>query len=185
MAGNEGSASALALAGRRIDASEAETPRFPLHRLTEVGRALRHVLQRENVAYLVCSAACGADLLALQAAAELGITYRIVLPFDRLRFKGVSVLDRPGDWGGLFDTVVDGAAALGNLVVLAGSGDDADAFTAANKRILAEVQDSPMVRKLAVAVWEGRSRGAGDATAELLDEAADLGFQTLTVQTLD
>ena len=47
---------------------------------------------------LVCSAACGADLIALQAAGRVSLRRRIVLPFEPSRFRDSSVVDRPGDW---------------------------------------------------------------------------------------
>jgi hypothetical protein len=184
MPGKQPAAAAVALAGRRIDAPDAESKRFPLDHAAEVGRELEGVLSRELAAYLVCSAACGADLLALRAAASLGVRHRIILPFDRARFKVVSVLDRPGDWGGLFDQLVDAASARGDLVVLQGGGNDAEAFAAANRQILAEVQESPFLRKVAVAVWEGCTRGTDDATAHLLSESERLGYDSITVLTV-
>jgi hypothetical protein len=185
MALRDGTLSAVALAGRRIDAPDAANIRFPLKMVPDVERELERVLRRERAGYLVCSAACGADLLALRAAKSLGVQNRIVLPFERQRFKAVSVLDRPGDWGDLFDLLVDAAAARNELVVLKGAADDdAKAFAAANERILTEVRDSAFGRKVALAVWEGGSRGDGDATADLLKEAERLDFELATVLTV-
>ena len=36
---------------------------------------------------VVCSAACGADILALEGAAQLGLGRRVVLPFSRQQFR--------------------------------------------------------------------------------------------------
>ena len=67
---------------------------------------------------VVSSAACGADLLALEQAGGLGLRRRVVIPFDRERFRAGSVVDRPGDWGGLYDSILDAVGAQGDLVVL-------------------------------------------------------------------
>ena len=89
----------VALAGRRIDKPDADAPRFPLTSVDLVRGRLHHLLSVKKVTTLVCSAACGADLLALAAARDLGIRRRVILPFTRERFRVTSVVDRPGDWG--------------------------------------------------------------------------------------
>ena len=89
----------VALAGRRIDLPEAQVPRFPLENVQEVGRRICEALYEMHAVALVCSAACGADLVALEQAKQLGLRRRIVLPFAPERFRETSVVDRPGDWG--------------------------------------------------------------------------------------
>src|SRR5438552_4042532 len=101
--GEDGAAMIIvALAGRRIDA-EGAPARFPLDQAPRVRERLDALLLELRPAALVCSAACGADLLALEAAAALNIPARIVLPFEPGRFRTSSVVDRPGDWGPRFD----------------------------------------------------------------------------------
>ena len=95
----------VALAGRRIDKPDADAPRFPLTGVDLVRGRLHHLLSEKKVTTFVCSAACGADLLALAAARDLGIRRRVILPFTRERFRVTSVVDRPGDWGPLFNAV--------------------------------------------------------------------------------
>jgi hypothetical protein len=69
---------------------------------------------------LVCSAACGADLIALEAAEQLGVRRRIVLPFapPPLPQDICYVIDRPGDWGAVFDHQIATTSASGDLVVI-------------------------------------------------------------------
>ena len=104
----------IAFAGRRIDPEPSGQPRFPFRRADAVRGAIAKRLGSAGARALVCSAACGADLLALDAAGELGIRARIVLPFRADRFRETSVLDRPNRefWGSLFDRVT--AAASGD-----------------------------------------------------------------------
>jgi len=93
----------VALAGRRIDLPEAPVPRFPLENVQEVGRRVCEALYEMHAVALVCSAACGADLVALEQAKHLGLRRRVVLPFAPERFRETSVVDRPGNWGSLYD----------------------------------------------------------------------------------
>lgn len=72
----------VALVGRRIDAVDTNESRFPLEAVPTVRRRLADLFVRERAVTIVCSAACGADLLALEEAERLGLRRRIVLPFS-------------------------------------------------------------------------------------------------------
>ena len=108
-------AAVVALAGRRIDLPEAQVSRFPLENVQEVGRRICEALYKMHAVALVCSAACGADLVALEQAKQLGLRRRIVLPFAPEKFRETSVVDRPGDWGPLYDQQVAATAAAGDF----------------------------------------------------------------------
>lgn len=184
----------IALAGRRIDALESDQSRFPLHMKETVRKRLYDLFAEQSATVLVCSGACGADLLALDAASELGMHRRMVLPFDRQQFRETSVTDRaPADaWGALFDRMADELTATHNLLVLEGVGAGQQAYEAVNRTILDEAlrlaqppQGSEEACRdvLAVVVWEGATRGAKDLTAALLDEAQRRGLQTTEILT--
>jgi tetratricopeptide (TPR) repeat protein len=162
--------SAVALAGRRVDGPDAKEARFSPDDVPVVRERLAAELGKAKPAILVSSAACGADLLALDEAAKLGIARRIVLPFARDKFRASSVVDRPGTWGALFDRLVGQAERDGALVVLdAGEGDEA--YAAANGAILDEAQRAGAGAAEAWIVWNGRPRGEGDLTLAFADEA--------------
>src|ERR1700722_7117619 len=116
--GREAAPTIVALAGRRIDAPDAQPPRFPLARVEAVGARVAEALRNHNARTLVCSAGCGADLVALEQAERLGLRRRIVLPFAADRFLVSSVTDRPGNWEAVFNRQVAAAAAVGYLVVV-------------------------------------------------------------------
>jgi hypothetical protein len=173
----------VALAGRRVDAPDADSPRFPLSSVELVRGLLQKLLAEKEVTALVCSAACGADLLALSVAGNLGIRRRVILPFTREHFRATSVVDRPGDWGPLFDATCDEVAEQEDLVILGCSEDDEAAYSVASGAILnealqlqtaSEVKDNQSI--LAVIVWEGASRGEDDETASFAREASSRGF---------
>jgi hypothetical protein len=181
----------IALAGRRIDAPDADPPRFPLQDVPVVRKRLAALLASERAEVLVCSAACGADLIALEEAERLGLHRRIVLPFPPKRFRGTSVTDRPGDWGPMFDRLIAAAEAAGDLVILqsAGGGDDA-AYAAANQAIIREAEalarastEGITLRRVVVIVWEGSAREGTDASGGLLRLAAQAGFEERSVPT--
>jgi hypothetical protein len=186
------SASAIiALAGRRIDSATAESPRFPLKNVAEVRQRIAVALRQLHAITLVCSAACGVDLVALDAAEQLGLRRRIVLPFAPGRFRKTSVVDRPGKWAAAFDRQVAAAAASDDLVVLNARKDDDRAYAAANEVIVREAQalagtaaQGVAHRLVAMLVWDGAKRQGSDATAEFAAIARNAGFDEFTVSTL-
>jgi hypothetical protein len=181
----------IALAGRRIDAPGTEPPRFPLENVPLVRRRLAALFCTEHAQALVCSAACGADLIALEEAERLGLRRRIVLPFPPERFRETSVTDRPGEWGPVFDRLVAAAAATGDLVILHHtSGSDDDAYAAANQAIIREaealaraISDGAPPRLVVVIVWEGSARAGSDASSGLRNLALQAGFEERSLLT--
>lgn len=160
----------VALAGRRVDAADAKEPRFSPKDVDVVRERVRRMLRDVQPAALVCSAACGADLLALDEAADLGIPRRIVLPFAKDRFRETSVVDRPGNWGPTFDRLVAQAEADGALVV-ADVGEGDEGYREANRAILREAARGAAGGVEAWIVWNGRPRDEGDITLHFSDEA--------------
>ncbi|MGC2635643.1 MAG: hypothetical protein WA294_00590 [Acidobacteriaceae bacterium] len=174
----------VALSGRRIDAPDAARPAFPLENVDAVrGRILR-VLGELSVTILVCSAACGADLLALEAAESLGARRRIVLPFDARLFRQTSVVDRPGEWGQAFDRSVRAAEASGDLVNLALPQAD-ESYARTNAFILEEsVRLALGAPVTAMLVWDRVARGQGDYTEWLGKAARAQHLDVVDVSTL-
>ncbi|MBV8279678.1 MAG: hypothetical protein JO170_31040, partial [Verrucomicrobia bacterium] len=173
------------LAGRRIDAPETEPPRFPLKNAPIVRERIATFLSTEHAETLVCSAACGADLIALEEAERLGLRRRIILPFPSKRFRELSVSDRPGNWGPVFDRLVAAAEATGDLVIVPTVGDDDhSAYAAANQAIIRETEalakDTPcgeVLRRVSVIVWEVAATSGTDISGALGTLAAQAGFE--------
>src|SRR5690349_16640107 len=88
----------VAVTGRRPDPAGAPEARFPVANREAVAMHLERLLARLRPGALVASAACGADLIALDVARQLRIRRRIVLPCAPDQFRDASVTDRPGDW---------------------------------------------------------------------------------------
>jgi hypothetical protein len=177
----------LALAGRRIDPADAAVTRFPLESAPAVRERIAAVLTATQTTTLVCSAACGSDLLALEAARALALDYYIVLPFSKDRFRVTSVIDRPGEWGQLFDLAIERARATGNLLTLDLPEADEASFLAVNRAILVRARAigrSHAEPVEAALVWDGQPRDQMDITAAFGSEAKILGIPLREISTL-
>jgi len=174
----------LALAGRRIDAPGAAEPRFPAAQVPAVRERLRELLASTGATALVCSAACGADLLALEVAGEAQLRRRVILPFDMARFRTTSVVDRGREWGDVFDRVMRALPAIDRVVLNLRESDDA--YTRTNVEILDHAQQlagaaGPVH---AVIVWNGVPRGADDITLQFAETARARGLPVTEILTI-
>lgn len=176
----------VALAGRRIDVPNTNVSRFPLLNVALVQKRIQKLFVESNITELVCAAACGSDLIALQVAGELEIRRRVVLPFEPERFRTLSVTDRPGEWGPIFDRVIQEVQARGDLVALNSTEDEEVAFFTTNIAILEEalaLVNHPD-KVIAIIVWEGKARGKDDMTAAFAREARKRKIMITEVLTL-
>ncbi len=182
-----------ALAGRRIDARNSASPRFPLENAAAVADRIRSCFQSRKISTLVCSAARGADLLALEAAGELGVRRCVVLPADIASFRASSVVDglageRQGGypWGAIFDRILETVDQNGDLIVSANEAAGHESYLAANLAILDHAARLALPAKevLATVVWNLASRGPGDVTAAFRDEAMLRGLRIEDISTL-
>jgi hypothetical protein len=177
----------IALVGRRIDGPNAASPVFPDSSIPLVHDRIRDLLKEQNATAMVSSAACGADLIALKTAGELNLRRLVILPFAPERFRETSVVDRPGDWGSLFDQVIAEVKAKNDLVDLGLASEEDESYIVANRAIieeslaLAESTGEPIA---AVLVWNGVSRGPGDVTNAFGDAARARGWKVLEISTL-
>jgi hypothetical protein len=177
----------IALAGRRIDATDEQSPRFPLRNVDLVRLRIRVLFEGLCVQSLVCSAGCGADLLALDVAAQLGIRRRVVLPFPVVEFRNASVVDRAGDWAKHYDRALKSVERTEEIVILNRAVDDQKAYADTNRTILdhalfiaGELQSEVM----AVAVWDCNPRSGNDMTLNFLTAARGMGLRISEVLTL-
>jgi hypothetical protein len=179
-------ASVVALAGRRVDAADTDTIRFPETNIEHVKALIRDAF-RSPLRTLVCSAAAGADLLALSIAGEMGIRRRVIIPFDSGTFRQFSVADRPGNWVEDFDRSVAEIVHAGDLVVLGLDSADPAAYSKTNIEILneaARLAEKENSSVCAVVVWDGEPRGPEDFTAHFRNEALARDLTIREISTL-
>jgi hypothetical protein len=91
-------ADVLAFAGHMIDAPDRSTPRFPALLEPAVTAVIRERLSRSHLPVVYTSAACGADLIFVEAALDIGAEVNVVLPFDREDFVRTSVAPGGDAW---------------------------------------------------------------------------------------
>jgi hypothetical protein len=176
----------LAVSGRRIDPATADEPRFPAENEALVAHRIRDMMLSTTTQVVVCSGACGVDILALEAAGELGLSRRLVLPFPRQKFRATSVADRGEDWGRRFDAILQELPGE-HVVELTVPQSNDEAFAAANSKILDQAEGLASAggrRALAMVVWNGLSRGPTDWTDQFRKLAVDRKLEVIPVSTL-
>ena len=96
----------IAFAGHMIDAPSRAVPRFPPGLVPEVETAVRERFAAFHHPIVYASAACGADLIFIQAALDRGAEVNVVLPFDRQDFVRTSVAVGGDGWVERFDAAL-------------------------------------------------------------------------------
>jgi hypothetical protein len=113
-----------AFAGHMIDAPHRSTPRFPAPLEPAVAAAIRDRLARMHRPILYTSPACGADLLAIEAALDLGAEVNVLLPFNRDDFVRTSVAVGGPGWTERFDAALARATRVISATQESHLGDD-------------------------------------------------------------
>lgn len=103
------SPSVVAFAGHMVDAPGRLPSRFPPELVPAVAAALRDRVASLRNPIVYTSAACGADLLLIDAAIEAGAEVTVVLPFARADFVRVSVAPGGDEWARRFNRAVASA----------------------------------------------------------------------------
>lgn len=169
-------------AGRRTDAADAQVPRFPLSMTETVRQRIQQVFISEKPSALVSAAACGTDLLALDLAGEMHIPRVVLLPAPPEKFRAESVVDRPGNWGPMFDKLMRQVK-----VEVISNGAGQDSYLQANLKLLDRAQGLAAQQKtavLALVAWNGQSRGPDDVTEHFLVQARSRKFRVVEVRTV-
>lgn len=154
--------SVVAVVGRPIDEHDASAQRFPLTAVGEVRARLDRYMARVRPSAVVCSAASGADLLALDVAEARRVRSRVVLPYGRARYRQIVVTNRPGTWGPLFDRILGTLPSEDVIVLAVGNGDAAENAGAAAEAVNATILDHATM--LAAAVTPAARGASGTAT---------------------
>lgn len=157
--------------GHMIDRPGRTRPRFPENLESSVGKAIEDRLRGLNAGFGFSGAACGSDILFIEAMLKRGHTH-IMLPFGADQFRKTSV-DFPaqGNWSARFDAVLAGATKVENA-----SGAPAEwggiVFEYANLLLLglATLKSRSLDTELiGLAVWDGRPGDGSGGTASTID----------------
>jgi class 3 adenylate cyclase/tetratricopeptide (TPR) repeat protein len=103
----------VVFSGHMIDAPDRRVPRFPPEMEDAVKQLLEKQLEAMNAGIGFASAACGSDILFLEAMLARGAAIHIVLPWPADEFVKTSVdLDGKGTWNKRFESVLGRAASI-------------------------------------------------------------------------
>jgi hypothetical protein len=102
----------VAFAGHMVDGAGRAVPRFPATLIPGVAAALAQQVARLYKPVVYTSAACGADLLFIEAARARQAEINIVLPFDQQDFIRTSVAVAGDAWIGRFDAALRNATRV-------------------------------------------------------------------------
>ena len=103
----------VVFAGHLIDRPGRRTPRFPPQLEPAVRNAIRSRLKKLGAGFGYSSAACGSDILFLEALIENGLEAHVVLPYDKKSFAKDSVTFLPrSKWGVRFEQVLARASEI-------------------------------------------------------------------------
>ncbi len=105
--------SVVVFSGHIIDHPNRPTPRFPADQEKAIKDELKKRIQAMNGAFGFASAACGSDILFLEAMQELGHEIHIILPFAGESFKKISVDIIPNsNWAERYEILIGNAASI-------------------------------------------------------------------------
>jgi len=175
--------------GHMIDHPERSSPRFPATAESGVAAAIGEMLDRRCPSALYSSAACGGDILFLEAARERGFEYHVVLPLPPETFARGSVDfadsgTEERSWRSRFDAVLEGAASVTTTSDHQASG-SSSVYVYANLVLdgMAALHASSLgTERIGMAVWDGEPGGAAGGAASVVEHWQSRG---LTVESID
>lgn len=162
----------LVFTGHMIDRPGRPKPAFPPSCEPDVKKEIEKRIDAIRPVAAYGSAACGADLLCLEAVLERGGEVHVTLPFPPEEFRRTSVDIVPGgDWGRRFEAVLEAAESVviaceTNVEWSSSSFEYANLILTGMGRLRAQLLGTSLV---GLAVWNGGPAagpgGTGDAVA--------------------
>ena len=117
-------ADVVAFAGHMVDAPGRAQPRFPQAIVPAVAASIGAEVSALRDPIVFTSAACGSDLIFIEAAQARGAEVNVVLPFDREDFVRTSVAVCGEGWVARFDAALGRASRVIMATTEAYLGDD-------------------------------------------------------------
>jgi hypothetical protein len=149
--------------GHMVDQPGRSHRRFPPKLEQRVGDAIKARLNEISPGFGFAGAACGSDILFLEAMKKFGETH-VVLPFEIEEFRRNSVdIVESGNWSRRFDAVLLAAA---NVLTASGAPSDWGGIVYEYSNLLllglAQLKSKALDTELiGLAVWDGRPGGDG------------------------
>ncbi len=158
--------------GHMVDRPDRAQPRFPSHLEAAVSAAIRDRLRHLDVRLGYASAACGSDILFLEALRELNGELHIVLPYNREEFLQHSVnLIPDGNWGSRFERLMEQATEV--IIASNQNRQENDVVYEYSNRLLhglAKMRAEQLGTSLVpLTVWDGKPGDGVGGTAHTID----------------
>ncbi len=169
-----------AFTGHMLDAPGRSPARFPASLEGTVTQALAERIDACNIGFAHCSAACGGDLLFIEALLARGAEVHVVLPFERNDFVASSVAFAGEAWVERFDRALARVASVGYGVRERHLGDDSlYAYAGALVHGAAVLHARELeAEPLLVALIDERSQRRPGGATDLLADWRALGLET-------
>jgi len=174
-------------AGHMVDHPDRPTPRFPLRCEEGVKRAIEAHLAELNAGVSYSSAACGADLIFVEAMLARGGEVHIVLPFCQEDFIASSVAFAGPQWVDRFVHAIESCHTV-HYVTDDGYLGDNTLFSHCNHVMegLAKIHSKRMgISASAICVWDGTFDGHLGGTASFVSELREGGCEVRVIDPLE
>lgn len=171
--------SVLVFVGHMIDRPGRPTARFPASLEPAVAAAIRQRIRSVSAGFAFASAACGSDIMLLEAMLEIGGELHVVLPYEREQFVRDSVDLIPGArWPARFDAVLTRTVEVVTASTYGLEGGIAYEYSNLTVLGLATLRARQLDTDLVtLAVWNGRPGDGPGGTAWLVERSRALGHR--------
>ena len=154
--------------GHMIDREGRSVARFPKTHEASVSDRIKAWLRRNPVRLAFSGAACGSDILFLEAALEAGVEIHLLLPFAVEDFTRTSVAPGGSDWIGRFQRILSCAKTV-TIVNDEVADVEGSVFDFANRMVAAKgvlEADALAMPVRGLTVWNGLRGDGGGGTAD-------------------
>ena len=167
-------------AGHMIDRPDRPSPRFPSELEPVVAKEIRNKVNKLKPGFGFSSAACGSDILFIEAMLDIDAKVSVALPYEKEQFIRDSVDFVPGcDWGTRFESVLARVARVimvstQRLEIGGVSYDFCNDTLLGLAAIHAQQLDTPLVP---LAVWDGTPGDGPGGAASAVQNWQNLGYK--------
>ncbi|HEY0548913.1 MAG TPA: adenylate/guanylate cyclase domain-containing protein [Verrucomicrobiae bacterium] len=157
--------------GHMVDHPSRLSPRFPKELERAIAEQIQQRVKRLEVGFGYSSAACGSDILFLEAVLEAGGEICVVLPYDKEEFVKDSVSFAGDEWSARMERVLSRAAHV-ETASTQKMEIGAVSYDYANQLVfgLASIRARQLETKLTpMAVWDGARGDGPGGTASVIE----------------
>ena len=170
----------ILFAGHMIDRPDRPSPRFPSELEPFVAKEIRNKINKLKPGFGFSSAACGSDILFIEAMLNIDAKVLVALPYEKEQFIHDSVDFVPGsDWRARFESVLARVARVimvstQRLEIGGVSYDFCNDMLLGLATIHARRLDTPLV---SLAVWDGTPGDGPGGAASAVQNWQNLGYE--------